>query len=161
MPILDAAKPKEGDSLVNLDEKLYPDHKAEAGQRALIMMHTVPFEGSVGLVNLLTSTRIARKGFKTTVALYGPGVLMASAGRGFPTVGADGFPGNLAMNRQIQVLIDEGSTVHACRFAMVALYGMRETDLMTGVKPYHPLDVLDCLLDHWKAGALVIATWTV
>lgn len=161
MAMVNVPPPKEGDFLVNLDEKLYPDYKAEEGQRALIMMHTVPFEGSVGLVNLLTSTRIARKGFDTTVALYGPGVLMAAAGRGFPKVGQEGFPGNLAMNRQINTIMEEGSTVHACRFAMVALYGMRESDLMEGVKPYHPLDVLDCLLDHWKDGALVIATWTV
>jgi uncharacterized repeat protein (TIGR04044 family) len=154
-------RPADGDRLINLDEKLYPDHKAEEGQRALIMMHTVPFEGSVGLVNMLTTTRIARKGFDTTLALFGPGVLMAAAGRGFPDVGQEGFPGNLAVNRQIKTIIDEGSTVHACRFAMAALYGMRESDLSAGVKPYHPLDVLDCLLDHWKDGALVIATWTV
>lgn len=161
MSMVSVAAPKEGDRLVNLDEKLYPDYQAKEGQRALIMMHTVPFEGSVGLVNLLTSTRIARKGFDTTLALYGPGVLMGAAGRGFPDVGQDGFPGNLAVNRQIKTIMDEGSTVHACRFAMAALYGMRETDLMGGIKPYHPLDVLDCLLDHWKDGALVIATWTV
>lgn len=161
MAILDIAKPKEGDSLVNLDEKLYPDHKAEPGQRALIMMHTVPFEGSVGLVNMLTTTRIARKGFQTTLTLYGPGVLMAAAGRGFPTVGSEGFAGNLAVNRQLDTLMNEGSTIHACRFAMVALYGMRETDLMTGITPFHPLDVLDCLLDNWKAGALIVSTWTV
>lgn len=161
MSMVSVPRPKEGDRLVNLDEKLYPDHKAKEGDRALIMMHTVPFEGSVGLVNMLTATRIARKGFATTLALYGPGVLMAAAGRGFPNVGEEGFPGNLAMNRQLQTLMKEGSTIHACRFAMAALYGMRESDLMEGVKPYHPLDVLDCLIDHWKDGALVIATWTV
>jgi uncharacterized repeat protein (TIGR04044 family) len=159
--MLSVARPSEGDMLVNLDEKLYPDHKAEEGQRALIMMHTVPFEGSVGLVNMLTTTRIARKGFDTTLALYGPGVMMAAAGRGFPAVGQEGFAGNLAVNRQLQVIMDEGSTIHACRFAMAALYGMRESDLIEGVKPYHPLDVLDCLLDHYKTGSLVIATWTV
>lgn len=161
MSMVSVPRPKEGDLLVNLDEKLYPDHQAKEGDRALIMMHTVPFEGSVGLVNMLTATRIRRKGFDTTLALYGPGVLMATAGRGFPKVGQEGFPGNLAVNRQLQTLMNEGSTIHACRFAMTALYGMRESDLMEGVKPYHPLDVLDCLLDHWKDGALVIATWTV
>lgn len=161
MAMVNVARPAEGDMLVNLEEKLYPDYKPEAGKRALIMMHTVPFEGSVGLVNMLTTTRIARKGFDTTLALYGPGVLMAAAGRGFPAVGQEGFPGNLAVNRQLQTIMNEGSTVHACRFAMTALYGMRESDLMEGIKPYHPLDVLDCLLDHWKDGALVIATWTL
>ncbi len=161
MAMVNVARPTEGDMLVNLEEKLYPDYKPDAGARALIMMHTVPFEGSVGLVNMLTTTRIARKGFDTTLALYGPGVMMASAGRGFPAVGQEGFPGNLAFNRQLQTIMNEGSTIHACRFAMAALYGMRESDLMEGIKPYHPLDVLDCLLDHWKDGALVIATWTV
>ena len=86
---------------------------------------------------------------------------MAAAGRGFPDVGAEGFPGNLSVNKQLQILMDEGATIHTCRFAMTALYGMRETDLMRGVKPYHPLDVLDCLIDHWKSGALIISTWTV
>lgn len=159
--MIEVPRPQPGDRLVNLDEKLYPDHKAPDGARALVMMHTVPYEGSVGLVNMLTTTRINRKGFKTTFALYGPGVLMAAAGRGFPNVGDEGFAGNLAVNRQLDVMMKEGVTVHTCRFAMVALYGMRESDLMEGVKPYHPLDVLDCLIDHWKTGSLVITTWTV
>jgi len=153
--------PKAGDALVNLDDKAFPDHQAKKGDRALIMMHTVPFEGSVGLVNMLTTTRIARKGFDTTLVLYGPGVLMAAAGRGFPTVGSEGFPGNLAVNNQLNIIMNEGSTVYACRFAMAGLYGMRESDVQTGVKPFHPLDVLDSLLDHWRDGALTIATWTV
>jgi uncharacterized repeat protein (TIGR04044 family) len=161
MAMVSVARPKEGDSLVNLDEKLFPDHKAKEGDRALIMMHTVPFEGSVGLVNMLTTTRIARKGFQTSLALYGPGVLMAAAGRGFPTVGQEGFPGNLSVNRQLATIVKEGSKVYACRFAMTALYGMRESDLMEEITPFHPLDVLDILIDHWKTGALVLSTWTL
>lgn len=159
--MVEVPRPKPGDRLVNLDEKLFPDHKANPGDRALVMMHTVPFEGSVGLVNMLTTTRINRKGFDTSFALYGPGVLMAAAGRGFPNVGEEGFPGNLSMNRQLDTMMGEGVKVYACRFAMTALYGMRESDLMEGVKPFHPLDVLDILIDHWKTGALVITTWTV
>jgi len=161
MAMVEVAKPKPGDALVNLDEKVFPDHKAKEGDRALVMMHTVPFEGSVGLVNMLTATRIVRKGFNTSFVLYGPGVLMAAAGRGFPKVGDEGFPGNLAVNRQLTIFMNEGGTVYACRFAMAGLYGMRETDLMEGIKPFHPLDVLDSLIDHWRDGALVIATWTV
>jgi uncharacterized repeat protein (TIGR04044 family) len=159
--MLEAPRPKAGDRLVNLDEKLFPDHKAREGDRALVMMHTVPFEGSVGLVNMLTTTRIRRKGFDTSLALYGPGVLMAAAGRGFPNVGEEGFPGNLAVNRQLQTMMNEGVKVYACRFAMTALYGMGESDVMEGVKPFHPLDVLDIMIDHWRSGALIIATWTV
>jgi len=151
-----------GDQIVNMAvPKVFEDYKAKPGERALIMMHTVPFEGSVGLINLLTCTRLVRKGYKTTLLLYGPGVLMAQNTRGFPNVGEEGFPGNLSCNKQIQTILKEGGTVIACRFAMTALYGMREADLIPGVKPIHPLDVLDCLIDHQRAGALIINTWTV
>lgn len=161
MPMVEVARHKEGDEIVNLQEKLFPDYKANPGEKALIMMHTVPFEGSVGLVNMLTATRIRRKGFDTSFVLYGPGVLMAAAGRGFPKVGSEGFPGNLAMNRQLQTLMAEGGKVYACRFAMAALYGMRETDLMEGVHPFSPLDVLDITIENWRAGALILSTWTL
>ena len=151
-----------GDQIVNMSvPKIFEDYKAKPGEKALIMMHTVPFEGSVGLINLLTCTRIQRKGYKTTLLLYGPGVLMAVNTRGFPNVGEEGFPGNLSCNKQIQTILKEGTTVLACRFAMTALYGIREADLIPGVKPIHPLDVLDCVIDHHRSGALVINTWTV
>ena len=38
---------------------------------------------------------------------------------------------------------------------------MRETDLIEGVKPMHPLDVLDAHLTARREGALVMQTWTV
>ena len=153
--------PKEGDILFNIEDKVFPDHQAEPGDKAYVFMHTVPFEGSVGLVNMLTATRLQRKGFDLTFVLYGPGVLMASAARGYPSVGAEGFPGNLGFNRQLQTLMDEGATVYACRFAMGALYGMREDDIMPGVQPFNPLDVLDATIQAWRDRALVITTWTV
>jgi len=153
--------PKEGDVLFNIEEKIFPDHQAEEGDKAYVFMHTVPFEGSVGLVNMLTATRLQRKGFDLTFVLYGPGVLMASAARGYPSVGQEGFPGNLGFNRQLQTLMDEGATVYACRFAMGALYGMREDDVMPGVIPFNPLDVLDATIQAWRDKALVITTWTV
>lgn len=158
---VDIAPPKEGDILFNIEEKVFPDHQAEEGDKAYVFMHTVPFEGSVGLVNMLTATRLQRKGFELTFVLYGPGVLMASAARGYPAVGSEGFAGNLSMNRQLQTLIDEGATVYACRFAMGALYGMREDDIMPGVQPFNPLDVLDATIQAWRDRALVITTWTV
>lgn len=161
MTMVQAAPPQAGQEIVNTEEKLFPDYQAEPGERALIMMHTVAFEGSVGLVNMLTTTRIVRKGFDTSLVLYGPGVLMGSAGRGFPKVGDEAFPGNLAFNRQLETIMDEGGTIYACRFAMAGLYGMRETDMMEGVQPFNPLDVLDILIEHWRDGALTIATWTV
>lgn len=151
----------EGDAIVDYDNKMFEDIQAEPGEKAYVFMHTVPYEGSVGLVNMLTCTRINRKGFDTSLVLYGPGVLMASATRGFPTVGSEGFPGHLAYNNQLQTFMKEGGKVLACRFAMAALYGMRETDLIEGVQAIHPLDVLDCTLTARRQNALVIQTWTV
>lgn len=156
---IDAAQ--DGDVLFNVEEKVFPDHKAESGDKAYIFMHSVPFEGSVGLVNMLTATRMVRKGFDLSLILFGPGVLMAAATRGFPAVGAEGFPGNLSYNKQLKTLMDEGAKIYACRFAMGALYGMREDDLIPGVKPFNPLDVLDANIQAWKERAMVITTWTL
>jgi uncharacterized repeat protein (TIGR04044 family) len=155
------ARPAEGEVMYNVDEKIFEDIKAQPGEKAFIFMHTVPYEGSVGLVNLLTATRLVRKGFDVTVVLYGPGVLMASGTRGWPAVGAEGFPGHLAINNQLKTLLKEGATIYACRFAMGALYGYREDDLIEGVKPFSPLDVLDSALTAWRAGAFQLNTWTV
>ena len=38
-----------GDVIVDYDEKLFDDIQANEGEKAYIFMHTVPFEGSVGL----------------------------------------------------------------------------------------------------------------
>ena len=122
-----------GTSLFNTEEKLFEDIQAEPGQSAYTFMHTVPYEGSVGLVNLLTTTRVLRKGFQTNLILYGPGILMASGTRGFPKVGDEAFPGHMAINNQIKTLLKEGATIYACRFAMGALYGFREDDLIDGI----------------------------
>ena len=150
-----------GTELFNTSEKLFEDIKAEPGETAFTFMHTVPYEGSVGLVNLLTTTRVLRKGFDTSLILYGPGILMASGTRGFPKVGDEAFPGHMAINNQIAKFMEEGGKVYACRFAMAALYGMRETDLIEGVQAMHPLDVLDCNLTARREGALVMQTWTL
>jgi uncharacterized repeat protein (TIGR04044 family) len=150
-----------GDAIVDYEDKVFPDHQAEPGQQAYIFMHTVPFEGSVGLVNMLTATRINRKGFDTHLVLFGPGSLMAAATRGYPKVGDEPFPGGLAYNKQLRTFMDEGGHVYACRFSAAALYGMREIDMLEGVKPINPLDVLDANITAWKAGALVLSTWTI
>lgn len=152
---------QEGQFLYDHTEKIFPDYKANPGEKALVMMHTVPYEGSVGLVNMLTTTRIARKGFETTMVLYGPGVLMASGTRGWPSVGAEGFPGHLAINNQLKTIMREGTTIYACRFALGALYGHREDDLIEGVRPFSPLDVLDSMIGAWRDKALILNTWTL
>jgi uncharacterized repeat protein (TIGR04044 family) len=162
MALIEIPPIKPGDAIVDMSKgKIYEDYKARPGEKALITMHTVPFEGSVGLINMLTATRLIRKGYDLTLLLYGPGVLMASATRGFPTAGEEGFAGNLAFNKQLNTIMKEGGKIVACRFAMSALYGMREADLLPGVKAIHPLDVLDCILEHQRSGSLILATWTV
>jgi uncharacterized repeat protein (TIGR04044 family) len=150
-----------GDAIVDYEDKVFEDIQAEPGEKAYILMHTVPFEGSVGLVNMLTATRINRKGFDTHLVLYGPGSLMASAARGYPKVGDEAFPGALQYNKQLKTFMDEGGHVYACRFSAAALYGMREIDMMEGVKPINPLDVLDAVLTARRSGALIMQTWTV
>jgi len=44
---------------------------------------------------------------------------------------------------------------------MGALYGFREDDLIDGIKPFNPLDVLDSALSAWRSGAFQINTWTL
>jgi len=68
---------------VDYEEKVFEDVKAEPGEKALVTFHTVAFEGSIGLVNLLQAVRLQRKGFATSVLLYGPGVTLGVQ-RGFP-----------------------------------------------------------------------------
>src|SRR5919206_2199901 len=112
---VNVARPDDGEVLYNTDEKIFEDIKANPGEKAFVFIHTVPYEGSVALVNLKTSTRLVRKGFEVHIILYGPGVLLASGSRGYPKVGAEGFPGNLAVNDQLKTLMKEGATIYACR----------------------------------------------
>ena len=55
--------PAEGEVLFDVEEKIFEDIQANPGEKAFVFIHTVPYEGSVALVNLLTSTRLVRKGF--------------------------------------------------------------------------------------------------
>jgi uncharacterized repeat protein (TIGR04044 family) len=150
-----------GDAIVDYDNKVFPDHQAEPGQKAYVFYHAIPFESSASLVNLLTATRIRRKGFDTSIVFFGPGSLVVAKTRGYPKVGDEGFPGNLTYNKQLQTFMDEGGKVYACRFSAAALYGMREVDMMDGVQPINPRDVLDATITAWKEKALVLNTWTM
>src|ERR1700758_385678 len=98
---------KEGEFLVDHEEKVFEDVKAAPGEKALVTFHTVAFEGSIGLVNMLQATRLMRKGFETSVLLYGPGVLLGVQ-RGFPKIGDEAFPGAQNFNNQITKFISEG-----------------------------------------------------
>lgn len=150
-----------GDAVVDYEDKVFPDHQAEAGQKAFTFFHCVPFESSASLVNLLTTTRVLRKGFDTSIVFFGPGSLIVADTRGYPKVGDDGFAGNMTYNKQVKQFMSEGGKVYACRFSAAALYGMREIDMMEGVKPINPRDVLDAALTAYKEHAFVLNTWTV
>ena len=114
----------------------------------------------VGHVNTLVATRLLRKGYETTILLYGPGVTLGFQ-RGFPTLGDEAFPGHLFVNQRLAKFMEEGGKVYSCRFSTQALYGQTEKAFIPGIIPINPLDVLDCILVHKKAGATIIDTWTV
>ena len=160
MPKVQAPMNKAGDFLVDYEEKVFEDVKASPGEKALVTFHTVAFEGSIGLVNLLQAVRLQRKGFETSVLLYGPGVTLGVQ-RGFPKLGDEAFPGHLNFNAQIMKFMTEGGKVYACRFALQALYGHGEKALIEGIKPINPLDVLDLMLMHRKDNAFILDTWTL
>ncbi len=160
MPKVDKPLHKNGDFLVDYEEKVFPDVKADPGEKALVTFHTVAFEGSIGLVNTLVATRLLRKGYETSILLYGPGVTLGFQ-RGFPTLGDEAFPGHLFINQRIAKFMEEGGKVYACRFAAQALYGQTEKAFIPGITPINPLDVLDIVLLHKKAGATIIDTWTL
>jgi len=160
MPAVSRPSNQPGEHLVDYEEKVFPDVKAEPGEKALITFHTVAFEGSIGLVNLLQASRLINKGFETSILLYGPGVTLGVQ-RGFPKLGDAAFDGHLNFNARLQKFMDQGGKVYACRFALQALYGHGEGALMPGIRPINPLDVLDIVLMHRKEGAFILDTWTL
>ena len=160
MPAVTKPANRKGDFLVDYEDKKFEDIKAAAGEKALVTFHTVAFEGSIGLVNLLQASRLIQKGFETSVLLYGPGVTLGVQ-RGFPKLGDEAFPGHQNFNNQITKFMEEGGKVYACRFALQALYGHGEPSLIEGIVPISPLDVLDLILLHRKDDAFMLHTWTL
>ncbi|WP_258104315.1 MSMEG_0572/Sll0783 family nitrogen starvation response protein [Marinoscillum sp. MHG1-6] len=160
MPKVTYPMHKDGDFFVDYEEKVFEDVKAEPGEKALVTFHTVAFEGSIGLVNILSATRLQRKGFETSILLYGPGVTLGLQ-RGFPTLGDEAFPGHQNFAARLTKFMDEGGKVYACRFALQALYGHGEASLLPGITPINPLDVLDIVLIHRKENAFILDTWTL
>jgi uncharacterized repeat protein (TIGR04044 family) len=160
MPKVQQPAHKTGDFFVDYEEKVFEDVKAKPGEKALVTFHTVAFEGSIGLVNLLQATRLLRKGFDTSVLLYGPGVTLGVQ-RGFPKIGDEAFPGHMAINGQLIKFMKEGGKVFACRFALQALYGHGEPALIEGIRPINPLDVLDLMLLHRRDDAFTMHSWTL
>ena len=160
MPAVTKPAHQKGDFFVDYEEKVFEDVKAKPGQKALVTFHTVAFEGSIGFVNMLQDTRLLRKGFETSILLYGPGVTLGLQ-RGFPTLGDEAFPGHLNFNNQLTKFMSEGGKVYACRFALQALYGHGEPSLIPGIRPIAPQDVLDLKLLMIQDNAVIIDTWTV
>ncbi len=160
MPKVDLPMHKDGDFLVDYEEKVFEDVQANPGDKALVTFHTVAFEGSIGIVNTLSATRMLRKGYDVSILLYGPGVTLGFQ-RGFPTLGDEAFPGHLYVNQRLAKFMEEGGKVYACRFSTQALYGQTEKAFIPGIIPINPLDVLDCVLLHKKANAVIIDSWTV
>ncbi|HEX8349933.1 MAG TPA: MSMEG_0572/Sll0783 family nitrogen starvation response protein, partial [Hymenobacter sp.] len=112
MPKVELEAHKDGDYFVDYEEKVFEDVQAEPGQKALVTFHTVAFEGSIGLVNILTATRLLRKGFETSILLYGPGVTLGLQ-RGFPKLGNEAFPGHQMYAQRLAKFMDEGGKVYA------------------------------------------------
>ncbi len=160
MPAVTRPANQKGEFLVDYEEKVFEDVKAEPGEKALVTFHTVAFEGSIGLVNLLQASRLIQKGFEVSVLLYGPGVTLGVQ-RGFPKLGDEAFPGHQNFANRIDKIMTDGGKVYACRFALQALYGHGEGALLPGITPISPLDVLDIVLLHRKANAFILNTWTL
>ena len=160
MPKVEKAQHKDGDFLVDYEEKVFEDVQAEKGEKALVTFHTMAFEGSISIVNTLTATRLQRKGYETSILLYGPGVTMGFQ-RGFPTLGEEAFPGHLFVNQRLAKFMDEGGKIYGCRFSTQALYGQTEKAFIPGITPINPLDVLDIILLHKRDNAVIINSWTV
>jgi len=160
MPEVTQPAHKKGDFFVDYEEKVFEDVKAEPGEKALVTFHTVAFEGSIGFVNILQALRLLRKGFETSILLYGPGVTLGVQ-RGFPKIGDEAFPGHLNFNNQLVKFMSEGGKIYACRFALQALYGHGEPSLIEGIRAISPLDVLDLVLLHRKSNAFQLHTWTL
>lgn len=47
MPTVDIPHYKDGDFLVDYEEKVFEDVKVEPGEKVLITFHTIAFEGSI------------------------------------------------------------------------------------------------------------------
>jgi uncharacterized repeat protein (TIGR04044 family) len=160
MPAVTMPARQKGDYLVDYEQKVFEDVKAKPGEKALVTFHTVAFEGSIGFVNMLQATRLMRKGFETSILLYGPGVTLGVQ-RGFPKIGDEAFPGHQNFNNTLVKFMAEGGKVYACRFALQALYGHGEPSLIPGIIPISPLDVLDLTLIHRNDNAVMLHTWTL
>jgi uncharacterized repeat protein (TIGR04044 family) len=138
--------------------KVFPDYQAEPGETYLGMVHGIVHESSVSFVAVLLAIRAQKKGFESALYFFGIGALNCLQTRGFPTIGAEIFPGMRNENDTLERFISGGGKVYACRLGL-SLHGAREEDLMEGVIPCHPLDMQDAMIEYARKGAIINTTW--
>ena len=88
--------------------KVFPDYQAEPGETYLGMVHGIAHESSVSFVAVLLAIRALRKGFDSALYFFGIGSLNCLATRGFPTIGAELFPGMRNENSQLEKIHRRG-----------------------------------------------------
>jgi hypothetical protein len=96
MPQVTKAAHQTGDFFVDYEEKVFPDVKADPGEKALVTFHTVAFEGSIGFVNLLQNftnqiNKFMSEGGKVYACRF---ALQALYGHGEPSL----IPGIIPIN---------------------------------------------------------------
>lgn len=142
------------------ETKVFPDYKANEGDKFLALVHGIAHESSLSYIAILQAIRAQRKGFETAIYFYGTGAMNAIATRGFPAVGSSAFAGQMSHNEGLATFIKEGGKVYVCRFGL-GLHGHREEDLIEGSIPCHPLDLQDCLIEYSRAGAFILSTFQI
>src|SRR5207248_11268995 len=101
-------RPADGEVMYDVEEKVFEDIRANPGEAAYVFIHSVPYECSVALVNLLTATRLVRKGFDVKIVLYGPGVPLGFGTRGSPGGSREARPGLLGLDNQVTTVLKGG-----------------------------------------------------
>ena len=135
MPAVTHPAHKKGDLFVDYEEKVFEDVKAKPGEKALVTFHTVAFEGSIGLVNLLQATRLAAQGLRDLDPALRPRRDARRAAR-LPEDRRRGVSRHQNFNNQITKFINEGGKVYACRFALAGALRPRRAFADRG----HPAD---------------------
>ena len=157
----DKARPSRRATISSTTRRRYfEDVKAKPGEKALVTFHTVAFEGSIGFVNLLQATRLMRKGFETSILLYGPGVTLGVQ-RGFPKLGDEAFPGHLNFNNSSRSSWPRAARSMPAASRCRRCTAMAKPSLIPGIRPISPLDVLDLILLHRRDNAFMLDTWTL
>lgn len=122
MPKVDIEQYKDGDFLVDYEEKVFEDVKAQPGEKSIGTFHTVAFEGSsIGLVNVLQAKRLLRKGFETKNSFIWS---RRSTGRttwfSFQPWGLKYLLDTLAVNNQLKAFMAEGGEAPCSPFCITS-----------------------------------------